>query len=141
MLKTYYWPETFQNPNIAVVKLIITEYPIKVQTSDKSSKTIGKNEKVDSNSSLYSDKKESEKFLNEKNVKIAKGEHAFKGYASTYNIEILSSFNPELQLKDTESAITSKLIELLTQLKAFKFVTTSVLVFKELDFIHAQKQK
>ena len=31
-----------------------------------------------------------------------------------YNIEILDSFNPELQLKDTESAIKSKLVELLT---------------------------
>ena len=54
--------------------------------------------------------------MNEKNIKIIKREHAFKGYASTYNIEILNSFNPELQLKDTESAIKSKLIELLTQL-------------------------
>ena len=35
-----------------------------------------------------------------KDVKITKREHAFKGFASTYN-----SFNPELQLKDTESAI------------------------------------
>ena len=38
---------------------------------------------------------------------------------------------PELQLKDTESAIKSKLIELLTQLRGFKFVTTLVLVFKK----------
>ena len=47
---------------------------------------------------------------------MAKREHAFKGYASTYNIETLNSFNPELQLKDVESAIKSNLIELLTQL-------------------------
>ena len=47
---------------------------------------------------------------------MAKQEHAFKGYASTYNIETLNSFNPELQLKDVESAIKSNLIELLTQL-------------------------
>ena len=46
-------------------------------------------------------------------------------------VEILDSFNPELQLKDTESAIKSRLIELLTQLKGFKFVTTLVLVFKK----------
>ena len=59
-----------------------------------------------------------------KNIKITKQEHAFKGYASTYNVEILNSFNPELQLKDTESTIKSKLIELLTQLKGFKFVKT-----------------
>ena len=54
-------------------------------------------------------------------------------YTSTYNVEILNSFNPELQLKDTESAIKSKLIELLTQLKGFKFVTTLVLVLKTIE--------
>ena len=27
----------------------------------------------------------------------------FKSYASSYNLEILNSFNPELQLIDTES--------------------------------------
>ena len=32
----------------------------------------------------------SENFLNEKNVKIAKLKHAFKGYASTYNVELLN---------------------------------------------------
>ena len=42
--------------------------------------------------------------------------HALKGFASTYNVDILNYFNPEQQLKDTESAIKSKLIELLTQL-------------------------
>ena len=45
---------------------------------------------------------------------------------------ILNSFNPELQL-DTESAIKSKLIKLLTQLKGFKFVTALVLVFKKIE--------
>ena len=45
----------------------------------------------------------------------------------------MNSFNPELQLKDSESAIKSKLIELLTQLKGFKFVTTLVLVFKKIE--------
>ena len=44
----------------------------------------------------------------------------------------MNSFNPELQLKDTESAIKSKLIGLLTQLRGFKFVTTLVLVFKKI---------
>ena len=38
-------------------------------------------------------------------MKITKEQHAFKGYGSTYNVEILNSFNPELQLKDTESAV------------------------------------
>ena len=66
-------------------------------------------------------------------MKITKLEHAFKGYASTYNDEILNSFNPKLQLKDTESAIKSNLIELLTQLNGFKFVTTLVLVFEKIE--------
>ena len=44
----------------------------------------------------------------------------FKGYASSYNAENLNSFNPEVQLKDTESTIKNKLIDLLTQLKGFK---------------------
>ena len=71
--------------------------------------------------------------MNKKNIKIAKREHAFKGYASTYNVEILNSFNPELRLKDTESAIKGKLIKLLTQLKGFKFVATLVLAFKKIE--------
>ena len=83
---------------------------------------------------MYKDtKKISEKCLNEKNTKTTKREHAFKGYANTYNVEILNSFNPELQLKDTESAIKSKLIELLTQLKGFKFTTTLVLMFEKIE--------
>ena len=57
----------------------------------------------------------------------------FKSYASTYNVQILNSFNPELQLKDTESAIKSKLMELLTELKRFKFLTTLVLLFKKVE--------
>ena len=82
---------------------------------------------------MYSDTKKSENFLKDKNVKITKRAHAFKGYASSYNVEVLNSFNLELELKDTESTIKKKLIDLLTQLKGFKFVTTLVLVFKEIE--------
>ena len=73
--------------------------------------------------------KNSQIFFNQINIKITKRQNAFKGSASTYNVEILNSFKPERQLKDTESAIKSKLAELLTQLKGFKFMTTLVLVF------------
>ena len=66
-------------------------------------------------------------------MKIIKREHAFEGFASTYNVEILNSLNPKLQLKSTESAIKIKLIEILTELKDFKFVTTLVLVFKKIE--------
>ena len=37
---------------------------------------------------------------------------------------MLSSFNPKLKLQDTESKIENKLIDLLSELKGFKFVTT-----------------
>ena len=60
---------------------------------------------------IVNQKKKSEHFWNEKFVKITKRSRAFKGYASSYNVEILNSFNPELQLKDTESAIKNKLID------------------------------
>ena len=52
----------------------------------------------------------SQNFLNEENVRIIKRAHAFKGFASSYNVDILNSSNLELQLKETESAIKSKLI-------------------------------
>ena len=52
-----------------------------------------------SNNSFYSETKQKWNFLNEKNGKITKRAHAFKGYASSYNVEILNFFNPELQLK------------------------------------------
>ena len=68
--------------------------------------------------------------MNEKNVKITKWEHAFKDYTSIYNVKILNSFKSELQFKDTESAIKIELIDSLTQLKGFTFVSTLVLVFK-----------
>ena len=74
--------------------------------------------------------KKSEKILD---AKIAKGTHAIKGYANSYNVEILNSFNPELQLKGTETAIKNKLIDLLTELKGFKFVTTLALEFKKIE--------
>ena len=54
--------------------------------------------------------------MNKKNIKIIKPEQSC---ASAYNNEILNFCNPELQLKDTESAIKSKVIELLSELKGF----------------------
>ena len=56
--------------------------------------------------------------------------HAFKTYAHTCNVEILNSFNPELQLKKTGSAIRYKLISLLNELKGFKFVIILILKLK-----------
>ena len=69
------------------------------------------------------------KNFKQKKCKNNKTKNAFKGFASPYNVEILSSCNPELQLNDTESTIKSKLMDLLGLLKGFKFVATLVLVF------------
>ena len=60
-------------------------------------------------------------------------ESSFKGYESSCIVEILIFFNPELQLKYVESAIKSKIIELLTQLKGFKFVSKLVLLLKKIE--------
>ena len=45
----------------------------------------------------------------------------------------MNFFDPEPQLKDTESAIKNKLIDLLSALKGFKFVATLVLEFKKIQ--------
>ena len=64
----------------------------------------------------------SENFINEKN-----------GFENSYNVENLSYFDPELQLKDTESAIKIRLNKLLTKLSGFKFVISPVLVLKKIE--------
>ena len=65
-----------------------------------------------------------------KSEKIMKQPHAYKGYAGTY-VEILNSFNLELQLVNPESVIKNKLTVLLTELGGFKFVTILVIEFKK----------
>ena len=95
-----YLPKTFQNPIILDIISVITKHP---KTSDRLSKTIGKCEKVGSHSFLHSDTMKVKIFFQRKIIKITDREHSFKGYASTYNVEILNSFNPELQLKDTNA--------------------------------------
>ena len=104
-------PKTFENLNIVDIKLVIIEHP---KTSYKLSNTIRQAEKVGSNSSLYSEVKICR---TKKNVKIIKQAHGFKGYVSTYNVEILNSFNPELKPKDTQTAIKNKLKKLNPELQ------------------------
>ena len=65
-----------------------------------------------------------ENFLNEKNIKITKREHALKSFASTHNVEILNCFNLERKLKEIESTI--KLKKMLSKLRGFTFLTTLI---------------
>ena len=57
-----------------------------------------------------------------KNAKIIKQSHG---------LEILNSFNPELQLRDTVYAIRNKLVDVLAELKDCKFLVKLVLEFKK----------
>ena len=57
-----------------------------------------------------------------------KRSHAYKGFAITYSVQILNSFTPELQLKNTESAIKNKLKYFLAELRGFKFVTIETII-------------
>lgn len=60
-----------------------------------------------------------------KESKRAKSAHAFKNYAHTYNVEVLNSFNPEVQVQNTEFAIKNKQ-SLLNELRGLRFVITLV---------------
>ena len=76
-----YQPKAFEESKIVDTESDIIEHPI---TSHKLTKTIRMGEKVDYSNSLYSEYKVYSKyivysFLNEKNVKITKQTHAFKG--------------------------------------------------------------
>ena len=71
--------------------------------------------------------------MDEKNAKPTKQSNAYEGYANTYSIEVLNSFNLQLQLKDTVSAIKNKLIDLLSEMKRFKLVTKLVLEFTYIE--------
>ena len=68
-----------------------------------------------------------------KNILIRKWSHVYKGYGSTHNVETLSSFNPELQLKDTESAIKNELMDFLCKLRESEFMTTLDLEFQKME--------
>ena len=74
-------------------------------------------------------------FFNKKdskiNAKLRKQCHSYKCCGSTYQVEILNSFNTELQLKNSESAIRNKLKDLLIELEVLKFMATLVLEFKK----------
>ena len=82
---------------------------------------------------MYSETKVSEIFLDKTNPKITEWSHAVKGYASSYNVEIITSFNLKLKHRHTESIIKNKLIDLLTKLKRFKFLTILFLLFKKIE--------
>ena len=57
---------------------------------------------------LYIVIQKKQKIFKQKNVKITKRAHDFKGYSSIDNVDILNHFNTELLLTDTSTAIKNK---------------------------------
>ena len=117
--------KTIENPNIVDIKSAFIEHS---KTSLKVSKAISQAEKFfqvngagkNSDSILYTKTKTMKIFWVKKNAKKTKWSHA--SYYSFYHI---------LQLRDTESAIKNKLIDLLSELRGFIFVKALVLEFKK----------
>ena len=69
-----------------------------------------------------------------KNVKQKQIEHMLlKAIEVLIMLKFQIFFNTELQIRETESAIKSRLIELLSQLKIPEFLTTFDLVFKKIE--------
>ena len=69
-----------------------------------------------------------------KNVKQEQIEHMLlKAIEVLIMLKFQIFFNTKLQLRETESTIKSRLIELLTQLKSPEFLTTFDLVFKKIE--------
>ena len=69
----------------------------------------------------------------QKNVKITKRENAFKGFASSYNVETLNSLTLNYNLKILNLQLKINLKKSLTESRELKFVTTLVLVFKKIE--------
>ena len=83
-----YQPKTFEKSSNDDIKSVITEHP---KTSYKLCMAIVQAEKVGSNCSLCSYTKNNKKTFKQKFVKITQAQ-AFKGYQSTYNVELLKFF-------------------------------------------------
>ena len=68
-----------------------------------------------------------------RNAKIIKRSLPCEVYAINYQIKILNSFNLLLLLKNNKPTIKHKLIDLLSEWRRFKFLTTLVLEFKKIE--------
>ena len=92
-----------ENPDTADIKSVTIEHS---KTSRKLSKVIRQAEKVSEvsgtgknfDSPLHSETKTVKMFGIKKNSKIAKWSHAFKVYASSYNVENLFNLNCNLKI-------------------------------------------
>ena len=83
-------------------------------------------------------------------MRIIKTNHAFRGYAMSYKVEIIERKDPINQLEASKSSIKDLFSDLLNEAKGFKYQITLKAVLKNTNlmeksnldqFISIQKQK
>ena len=63
-------------------------------------------------------------------LKVVKTDHAFKGYAMSYKVELIEEKDPLIQLEASKSSIKELFNDLLDETKGFKYQITLKVVLK-----------
>ena len=63
-------------------------------------------------------------------LSVVKTDHAFKGYAMTYKVELIEEKDPLIQLEASKSSIKELFNDLLDETKGFKYQITLKVVLK-----------
>ena len=68
-------------------------------------------------------------------LKIIKANHAFKGYAMSYEVEIIERKDPISQLEASKSSIKDMFSELLNETKGFEYQITLKVMLKNTNYM------
>ena len=63
-------------------------------------------------------------------LSVVKTDHAFKGYAMSYKVELIEEKDPLIQLEASKSSIKELFYDLLDETKGFKYQITLKVVLK-----------
>ena len=63
-------------------------------------------------------------------LSVVKTDHAFKGYAMSYKVELIEEKDPLIQLEASKSSIKELFNDLLDETKGFKYQITLKVVLK-----------
>ena len=66
-------------------------------------------------------------------LNVIKTNHAFRGYAMSYKVEIIEKKDPIKQLEASKSSIKDLFSDLLNETKGFKYQTTLKVVLKKIQ--------
>ena len=64
-------------------------------------------------------------------ISLIKTDHAFRGYAMSYKVELIKKNNPNKQLEASKSSIKDLFCSLLNETKGFKYRTTLQVILKK----------